>query len=86
MDIIKSRALVWAAAGMAIKYPIGKSTTALRADDIKMTYTIAASLGLDYFINNKNFIPASLEYQLFPSSDTVSANSIMVRAGYGWAY
>lgn len=86
IDLTKSRALVWIAGGMAIKYPIGKSTTALRTDDIKMTYTIAAAGGLDYFINNKNFVPVSVEYQMFPSSDTVSANSIMIRGGYGWSY
>ncbi|MEQ1722376.1 MAG: hypothetical protein ABL930_04320 [Pseudobdellovibrio sp.] len=85
-DITKSKALVWVAFGGAVKFPLAKSTTALRADDVKMTFTVAAAAGLDYFINNKNFIPVSLEYQLFPSSDTVSANSIMLRAGYGWSY
>jgi hypothetical protein len=43
-------------------------------------------MGLDYFVGNKNFIPVSLEYQLFLSSDTVSANAILFRAGYGWAF
>jgi hypothetical protein len=85
-DIIKSKTMVWVAFGGATKFPLAKSTTALRADDVKMTFTIAAAAGIDYFINNKNYIPASLEYQLFPSSDTVSANSLMLRAGYGWSY
>ena len=85
-DLTKSRALVWVAGGATTKFPISKTTTALKADDIKMTFTYAFAFGLDYFINNKNFIPASLEYQLFQSSDTVTANIIMLRAGYGWAF
>ena len=81
-----TKTLVWVAFGGAAKFPLAKSTTALRADDVKMTFTVAGALGLDFFISNKNYIPVSLEYQLFPSSDTVSANSIMLRAGYGWSY
>lgn len=85
-DLTKSRSLFWVAFGGTLKYPISKKTTALLADDIKTTITMAAATGLDFFINNKNFIPASLEYQMFQSSDTVSANIVMVRAGYGWAF
>ena len=85
-DLTKSRALVWVAGGGTTKFPMSKTTTALKADDIKMTFTFAGAIGLDYFINNKNFIPASLEYQLFQSSDTVTANIILLRIGYGWAF
>lgn len=85
-DITKSRMLIWVAAGGATKFPMGNSTTALKSDDIKMTFTFAGAVGLDFFINNKTYIPASLEYQLFQSSDTVSANIILIRAGYGWAF
>lgn len=85
-NLTKSRALAWLAVGGASKFPVSKTTTALKADDIGMTFTFAGAAGLDYFINNRNFIPASLEYQLFLSSDTVSANIIMLRIGYGWAF
>lgn len=85
-DLTKSKALVWVGLGGSTKFPMSKSTTALRADDIKMTFTFAAGGGLDYFISNKSFIPASFEYQLFSSSETVSANIMLVRLGYGWAF
>lgn len=85
-DLTKSKALVWVGAGGSTKFPMSKSTTALRSDDIKMTFTFALGGGLDYFISNKSFIPASFEYQLFSSSETVSANIMMVRLGYGWAF
>ena len=85
-DLTKSKALFWVGAGGSTKFPMSKSTTALRSDDIKMTFTFAAGGGLDYFISNKSFIPASFEYQLFSSSETVSANIMLVRLGYGWAF
>ena len=85
-DLTKSKALAWVGLGGSTKFPISKSTTALRSDDIKMTFTFAVGGGLDYFISNKSFIPASFEYQLFSSSDTVSASIMLVRLGYGWAF
>ena len=85
-NLTKSRFQAWVAAGGTAKFPISKTTTALRSEDIKMTMTFGAGGGFDYFITNKTFIPASLEYQLFQSSETVSANIILIRAGYGWAF
>jgi hypothetical protein len=85
-NLTKSRFQAWVAAGGTGKFPISKTTTALRSDDIKMTMTFALGGGFDYYLSNKTFIPASLEYQLFQSSETVSANIILIRAGYGWAF
>lgn len=85
-DFTDSKFLIWAGLGGTIKFPIGKSSTALRTDDIKMTFTMALAGGMDYYISNKNFIPVSLEYQLFQSSSTVSASIMLIRAGYGWAF
>ena len=85
-NITKSRTQIWAAVGGTGKFPISKSTTALRSDDIKMTMTFGAGGGLDFFINNKMFLPVSFEYQMFQSSETVSANMILLRAGFGWAF
>lgn len=85
-DLTKSKALVWVGVGGATKFPMSKTTTALRSDDIKMTFTFAAAGGLDYFISNKSFLPMSFEYQLFSSSETVTANIMMLRLGYGWAF
>lgn len=86
IDLTKSRTTVWLAGGGSSKIPLSKTTTALKSDDIGMTFTIAGAVGIDQFINNRNYIPISLEYQLFQSSDTVSASIVMLRAGYGWAF
>jgi hypothetical protein len=42
------------------------------------------SAGMDISLNNKTYIPVSFEYGLFPSSATVKANIIFLRAGYAW--
>lgn len=85
-DLTKGKSLFWVGLGGTLKFPMSKKTTALLEDDIKTTMTLAVATGMDFFINNKNFIPASLEYQMFQSSDTVKASIIMLRAGYGWAF
>ncbi len=84
-DFMKAQVLFWVAAGGTIKFPMSKTTTALKQDDIKMTMTYGASAGLDYFINPKYFVPVSLEQQYFLKSDTVDANIMMLRAGFGMA-
>ena len=85
-NITKSRSQLWVGVGATAKFPMSKTTTALRTDDIKMTMTFAGAVGLDFFINNKSFIPVSAEYQMFQASDTVTANIILLRVGYGWAF
>ncbi len=84
-DFTKENILFWTALGGTLKFPMTKKTTALKMEDIKMTMTYGAALGVDYFLNPKYFIPISLEYQTFLKSDTVDANIIMLRAGYGMA-
>jgi hypothetical protein len=85
-DLTRSRATAWLALGFTLKQPLSKKTTALLADDIKTTTTYALATGIDFFVSNKNFIPISAEYQLFQSSETVTANIILLRAGYGWSF
>lgn len=85
-DVFKSKAILgWLAVGGNTKYPISKSSTALKMDDIKLTGTYAAGLGLDYFINHKYFIPISLEQQILIPSDTVKASIMVIRFGVGMA-
>lgn len=85
-NFTKSKAQAWAGFGMSGKFPIAKTATAVRTDDIKFTATFAVVGGVDYYTGNNSFIPFSVEYQLFPNSDTVTANIILLRGGYGWAF
>lgn len=85
-NLTKSRFQMWMGLGGTAKFPVSKTSTALNVNDVKMTVTFAGAFGADYFISNKTFVPVSLEYQMFQSSDTVSANTILIRGGYGWAF
>lgn len=85
-DFTKTRTQFWGALGGTLKFPLAKSTTALKQDDIKMTMTYGAALGLDFFLSNKAFIPVSVEQQFFLKSDTVSASIFLMRIGYGQAF
>lgn len=86
VNLTKSKFQLWGGAGGTGKFPISKSSTALRTEDINLTITFAAAGGADWFISNSAFIPLNLEFQLFQPSDTVTANQILLRGGYGWVF
>ncbi len=85
-DIYKSKTLLWIGLGANSKFPVSKTSTALKTDDLKLTTTYGVAAGADYFINHKLFIPFSLEQQYFLNSETVKANVLILRAGLGYAY
>lgn len=84
-DFMKAPLIFWVAGGGTLKFPMSKSTTALNPSDIKMTMTYGAAVGVDYFINPKYFVPVSIEQQYFLKSDTVDANIMILRGGFGMA-
>lgn len=77
---------VWAGIGFNLRYPIAKSSTAVRSSDLNLTTSYGFAAGGEYFLTFKRFIPFSIEQQYFKSSDTVSANLLSFRAGYGISY
>ncbi len=87
-DFYKGQQTYWAAAGGALKFPMSKSSTSLREDDISLANSLILSFGLDYSINNKYFIPVSFEYHYsLNTSDTVPEISQMaLQAGYGMQF
>lgn len=76
----------WVGAGLDILYPLSKEVTAVTSDSVSNTTVMAVGAGMDVFIKNKWFIPVSIEYGLFPESNEVSANTIALRAGVGYAW
>lgn len=86
-DFLRGKGFMgWAALGGTSKYPIAKSSTALKTEDLKLTASYAVALGADYFISNKIFIPVSFEQQSIIGSDTVKASFTVIRFGVGVAY
>ncbi len=76
----------WSALGFNLRYPITKSSTAVRTADLNLTSSYGIAAGCEYFISFKEFIPFSIEQQFFKSSDTVKASLVSFRVGYGLAY
>lgn len=74
----------WVGGGFGYLYAIGKASSVLRQDQITANQIFVLSLGLDVRLSPKNYVPVSLEYGLFPSSDSVKASIIYLRAGYAW--
>lgn len=85
-NIYKSRTTIWLGFGTLGKFPLSKKSTALKTEDLKLAGAYAVAAGLEYFINNKIFIPLSIEQQYFFSTETVKANQLSLRTGLGFAY
>lgn len=79
-----SKTRFWGGAGLSIFFPMSTgNTNAVNVDDVGSSLVFNAGAGLDYRLNDKYYIPVQVEYSLFPPSDQVSANSILVKAGLG---
>lgn len=73
------------AGGLGIYYPLSKETTAL-SPDIGMSTVFLADLGVKYYLSPTSYIPAMVEYGLFPPGPDVSTSIIAVRVGYGMSF
>lgn len=73
----------WGAAGLNIKHPISKSSTALVESSLGTTAAYGLTVGVDYTLESKNFITASLEKQFYLKSDSAETSTIFVRLGVG---
>jgi hypothetical protein len=73
----------WGAVGLNIKHPISKSSTALVESSLGTTAAYGLTLGVDYTLETKNFITASVEKQFYLKSDSAETSTIFVRIGVG---
>lgn len=76
----------WAGGGVGYLYAMSKASTFLKPDQITANQIFVFSGGMDYKLSASTYIPVSLEYGLYPSSDSVKANIIFLRAGYAWNF
>ncbi len=76
---------LWGGAGVDLLFPITKSSTALSSSSISTVTAYVLAAGYDFHFQGKGnpYIPIELQYQMFPSSSTVTANEIEFRIGYG---
>jgi hypothetical protein len=75
----------WIGGGIGYLYPMSKSSTAFpNSSQLQANQIFTVSAGTDIRLNNKTYVPVSVEYGIFPASPTVTASIIYFRAGYAW--
>lgn len=72
--------------GTSLMYAVSKKSTALKESEISITQVFLFGGGVDIKMDEKTFIPISIEYGIFPPSDSVKASTIYIRGGYAWIF
>ncbi|MBX3040770.1 MAG: hypothetical protein KF789_08710 [Bdellovibrionaceae bacterium] len=76
----------WLGGGGGFLLAMQKSSNVLDTSQISTNQVYFLSGGADIGLSGNKFIPISLDYGMFPSSETVKANIMTLRAGYGWFF
>jgi len=74
----------WAGAGGGLLLALSKSSNILDTGQITTNQTYLLEVGVDIQTSRKNYIPVSIQYEGFPSSPTVTASMIVLKAGWAW--
>ncbi|WP_291516266.1 hypothetical protein [Bdellovibrio sp. ArHS] len=74
----------WLGGGMGYLLAVSKSSTALNESQISTNSVFTFAFGTDVQLSRKNYVPVSLEYNMFPASSTVKASQILLKAGWAW--
>lgn len=74
----------WLGAGVGYLYPMSPQSTIFTKSQLSANQIFVFSAGMDVRLSNKNYLPISLEYGLYPTTATVKASIIYLRLGYAW--
>lgn len=74
----------WVGGGIGFLIAASKSSNVVDTATISTNQLYAFQVGYDMKISAKNYVPFMFEYGLFPTSSTVSASVISLRAGWAW--
>lgn len=75
----------WLGAGAGYLYPMSKPGGSVFSNNqMGANQIFVFSVGTDYRLSAKNYMPISLEYGLYPATATVTASIIYLRVGYAW--
>lgn len=86
-NFMQGKTRAWAGAGFAFMFVMTKSSSISNLDTSNATNNMMyLSTGADFDMGRGAFVPVSFDYGLFPGSAGVNANSMILRAGYGWRY
>ncbi len=76
----------WVGAGFSVMFPMSKDATAIAESSITNTNTFSLGGGVDWGLQSGSYIPLQLEYNLYPSTDSVKTTAITFRGGYAMTY
>lgn len=74
----------WLGGGGGYLLALSKKSTALNESQISSNSVITGAIGGDLQMSKANYIPISLEYNMFPASETVKASQMAIKFGWGW--
>lgn len=76
----------WAGGGLGFLFALSKSSTILDTSQISTNLVYMGSLGADIKMSGNSFLPLQFDYAFFQGSDSVKANSMILRAGWGFYF
>ena len=76
----------WLGGGLGILHPLSKTSNAVVESSISTTFSIIGSLGIDYALNSKAYIPVWFSYNYLSPSDDVSARFLNLNVGYAFKF
>lgn len=74
----------WLGGGLGYLMALSKSSSALNESQISANQVFTFAFGGDIQMSRQNYIPVSIEYNMFPDSPTVKASQILIKAGWAW--
>lgn len=75
-----------AGGGLGFLFAMQKSSNVLDTAKISTNQTIVGTLGLDWHLDKRTYVPIQFDYAMFPDNNTSSATQMILRAGYGWKF
>lgn len=75
---------LWVGLHYGFLIAMSKSSTVLNTSQISTNQIYGFSTGAEFPAGRGAYIPVTLDYGMFPKSDTVDANIMAIRVGYGW--
>jgi hypothetical protein len=84
--VIKGGVNFWIGAGGGFLLALTKKSNVLKEEQISTNQVFSFALGGEYQLSRKNYIPFSFQYDMFPSSGSVTASMMSLKGGYGWNF
>lgn len=84
--VVKGQFNVWVGGGAGFLLALTKKSNVLKEEQISTNQVYSFAAGGEYQLSRKNYIPFSFQYDMFPSSGSVKASMMSVKAGYGWNF